>query len=108
MEVEFWPPDSEKSEITEFIENLEPALQKKVIRDLEIIHKYDLSNIIKMQIIKPLTGIPLYEIVIKSVRILASIKKNVCWLLKPFFKKSNHTPKQLLKVALDRSKHLPS
>lgn len=106
MEIEFWPPYSNQSEIADFISNLDIKLKKKVVRDLDIIRQNDLTNLIKMGIIKRLTGVHLYEIVIKSVRVIIDIRGDTCWLLQAFLKKSNGTPERYIKTALARSQNL--
>lgn len=108
MEIQFWPPEAEDGPILDFIQNLDNKIKKKILRDLEDkVAKYDLHTLIRMGIIKRLTGVPLYEIISRQIRILMAIRQQTCWLLHGFVKKSNHTPRHMIDTAMQRSRDIP-
>ena len=77
------------------------------MRDLERNYQYEIPDLLKTRILKPLTDVKLYEVKSKSVRILVTIKKKVCWLLLGFIKKSNKTPPRHIDTALQRARDIP-
>jgi phage-related protein len=94
------------SEVDKFILGLEPYLQARVLRQIELLEKY--GNKLTMPYSKSLHG-GLFELRIlgnKQVRIIYCFHKNVIYLLHIFVKKTGKISKKEIDLAIKRLKIL--
>lgn len=90
--------------VKEFINSLDIKTNAKILKVLRYMKSYGLESV--SSYIKKLSGSPLWEIRIlgkTNVRILFALYgKGTVWVLHGFIKKTNKTPRNDLKTALDR------
>lgn len=108
MDIKFFKTESETSPVEDFILNsLEPKDQKKVDKALKRVYdaKSGLANLFKAKYAKPLEQ-DLFELTPGRVRVIFTLRNSVCWLLHIFFKKTQKTPKNDLRLARNRKEKI--
>jgi len=106
MKVKFFQTARGTYPVKDFIDGLEKITQAKVAKYIELLINY--SPYLGPPYIKKLQN-KLYELRIPgkiAVRILYTVYDNEYYLLHAFKKKSNKTPRNELKIALDRLKEI--
>ncbi|MFA5360256.1 MAG: type II toxin-antitoxin system RelE/ParE family toxin [Patescibacteria group bacterium] len=104
MEVKFFKQLNGCSPVKDFIINdLQPSDQKRVKSAIRRVYEqsHGLNNLFKAGYVKKLEK-DIYELKPDRLRILFTIKDEICWLLHIFFKKSKKTPIKELDVARQR------
>ena len=94
------------SEIDKFILGLDPQIQARVLRQVELLEKY--GNKLTMPYSKSLHG-GLFELRIlgnKQIRIIYCFHKDKIYFLNAFIKKTDKIPKREIDLAMKRLKML--
>lgn len=109
MEIQFWENTRGENPVGGFIEGQEVKAKKKILWMIDMLEEHGIKLLFTGYMNK-LQGHKLYELVTSFggvfYRIFFSIKEDTAWLLHAFKKKTNHTPKKELSIAIDRAKSL--
>jgi phage-related protein len=106
MKVKFFQTARGAYPVRDFIDGLEKITQAKVAKYIELLINY--GPYLRPPYIKKMQN-KLYELRIPgkiAVRIFYAVYDNEYYLLHAFKKKSNKTPRNELKIALDRLKEI--
>jgi len=112
MEVEFFKTTRGDSPVENYIEGLDDKKHtKKIIKELEQLEEYGLLRLLQTHDAKKFKYCKnLYQLTViwKKVgsRMLFSVFNNEAWILHAFTKKTNETPRNEIKIALNRKKIL--
>lgn len=109
METELWESNNGHSPARDFIEELDPKVQRKIVERIEELETYGLK-LLQSDHLKKLSSYDIYELRIsfhkQSLRLLGVIRKQRFWILHGFNKKSRKTPLKEIKLVINRSKEL--
>lgn len=109
LELEFWENSSGHIPVLEFIESLDEKQKVKTLRIMDLLEEKG-TKLLQTNYMSKLSGYDLYELIVNIkglyLRYFFVIKKNTCWFLHAFKKKSNHTPKKEIDIAMNRGQLL--
>lgn len=108
MDIEFWQSAGGKSEVREYLDNLEPISRKSFLSTLKIFLQIGLGESQKSEAVKFIYKDPpkIYELRPNGNRVLFHIKDEVCWFLVAFPKKFDKIKTRYINTAIKRAKSL--